>query len=39
MIYILLDVLNEERGTAQVVHGKVEEALEFFDVEIHSDDV
>ena len=32
-------MLNEEGGSPQVVNGKVEEALELLDVEVHGDDV
>lgn len=37
--HLLLDVLDEEGGSSQVVHGKAEEALDFFLVKVYRDDV
>lgn len=36
---LLLNVLDEERGSSQVVNGEVKKALDFFLVKIHSDDM
>lgn len=37
--HLLLDVLDEEGGSSQVVNGKAEEALDLFLVKVHRDDV
>lgn len=37
--HLLLDVLDEEGGSSQVVNREAEEALDFLLVEVHGDDV
>lgn len=37
--HLLLDVLDEEGGSSEVVYRETEEALDFFLVEVHGDDV
>lgn len=37
--HLLLDVLDEEGGSSQVVDRKAEKALDFFLVKVHGDDV
>lgn len=37
--HLLLDVLDEERRSSQVVHREVEEALDFLLMKVHCDDV
>ena len=39
MPYTLLDVLQKEGGSSQVVNGTLKEALDLLLVEVHGDDV